>query len=155
MLLSKADHKILNILQEDGRIPLTSLAEKAGMSTTTCGRRVAALEEAGIIEGYSARINQTSVGLPISAFISVELERQEGDLITRFENYVATLDEVMDCYLMTGSQDFLLRVVVKDLSGYERFLQEKLTQAPGVRSVRSRFALRKSVDRHCLPLWEP
>ncbi len=154
MQLSKADLKILKILQEDGRMPLTSLAEATDMSTTTCGRRVAALEAAGIIEGYSARINQTSVGLPISAFISVELERQEADLITEFESYVSSLEEVMDCYLMTGSQDFLLRVVVADLSGYERFLQEKLTLAPGVRSVRSRFALRKSVDRHCLPVGE-
>lgn len=130
---------------------MTALAEQTDLSTTTCARRVAALEEEGVIEGYSARVNQTKLGYPINVFISIELDTQEADVLATFEKHVAQLEEVMECYLMTGSQDFLLRVVAADLASYERFIQTNLTSAPGVRSVRSRFALRKSVDRHRFP----
>ncbi len=150
-MLDALDRKIISILQQEGRIRTIDLAQKVGLSPTPCARRVVKLEESGVITGYTATVNQDKLGLPISIFVSVELENQGADALARFESEVVTFEEVMECFIMTGSQDFLMRVVAADLASYEQFLQDKLTRVPGIRMIRSRFALRRIVNRNRLP----
>ncbi|GLQ17031.1 Lrp/AsnC family transcriptional regulator [Maritalea porphyrae] len=151
MKLDALDRKIVAILQQEGRIRTIDLAERVGLSPTPCARRIVRLEEEGVITGYTATVNQDKMGLPISIFVSVELENQGAEALQRFEQDVVSFEEVMECFIMTGSQDFLMRVVAADLASYERFLQEKLTRVPGIRMIRSRFALRRIVKRNRLP----
>lgn len=151
MKLDAVDRKIVAILQEEGRIRTIDLAERIGLSPTPCARRIVRLEEEGVITGYTATVDQDKMGLPISIFVSVELENQGAEALQRFEKEVVSFEEVMECFIMTGSQDFLMRVVAADLASYEKFLQEKLTRVPGIRMIRSRFALRRIVKRSRLP----
>ncbi len=130
---------------------LSELADLVGLSATPCKRRLTKLEEAGIISGYSAVIDHKASGFGITVFVSVELERQKGEELVLFEKKVMQFEEVVTGSLMTGSQDFLLEVVVESLEEYESFLQNKLLKFEGVRSVRSMFALRKFVDRSRVP----
>ena len=152
MKIDAVDKKIISILQKEGRIRTIDLAEQIGLSPTPCARRIVRLEEEGVITGYTATVNQDKLGLPISIFVSVELENQGAEALERFEREVVSFEEVMECFIMTGSQDFLMRVVAADLASYELFLQEKLTRIPGIRMIRSRFALRRLVKRNRLPI---
>ncbi|MFT4794970.1 MAG: Lrp/AsnC family leucine-responsive transcriptional regulator [Paracoccaceae bacterium] len=152
MPIDEIDRRILRELQRDGRITMAELGDRVGLSSTPCGRRVARLEADGVITGYAARVNQRALGLPVTVFVAVELENQGADTLARFESAVAGFEEVMDCFLMTGRQDYLLRVVAEDLEDYERFLQHKLTRIEGIRSIRSRFALRRVAGRPDLPM---
>jgi DNA-binding Lrp family transcriptional regulator len=145
------DRKIVAALQRNGRIKLAQLSEQVGLSPTPCARRVAMLEEAGVITGYSARVDQTQVGLAVTIFVAVELERQSKDALQAFENAVRQFDQVMECYLMTGSRDILLRVVAGDLTDFDRFLEEQLMRVPGIRNTRSSFTLRTMIQRDVLP----
>lgn len=150
--MDATDRRILAALQRDGRISVTDLAAEVGLSQTPCARRLARLEGDGIIEGYSARIDQGSVGLPVSVFVWVELEKQSKDAIEAFERAVRGFDRVMECHLMTGSRDILMRIVAADLADFDRFLEDKLMRVPGIRSTRSSFALRTMVKRQVLPV---
>lgn len=147
----QTDRKILNVLHEDGRISLNELSERVGLSATPCKRRLTRLEDSGLIAGYGARIDRKAAGFGITAFVSVELERQDREKVAAFERDVARFEEVVTGSLMTGAQDFLLEVVVSSLEEFEAFLQTKLLKLEGVRAVRSRFALRRFVDRARLP----
>ena len=139
--LDAIDRKILHHLQQDGRMSLADLADKVGLSPSPCLRRIRILEKAGVIARYAAVLNQQAVGLPVSVFFSVKLEKQKQDALDRFAKTIARWPEVMECYLMTGPRDYWLRVVVPDLAAYERFLKEKLTRLDGVASIESSFAL--------------
>lgn len=150
--IDAADRKILTALQKDGRATNVELAEAIGLSASPCLRRVRLLEEAGIIKGYQAIVDQARVGLPVSVFISVKLEKQQEDAMQRFEAAVRSFPEVLECYLMTGSRDYLLRVVAKDLTDYERFLKSTLTRIEGVASIESSFALAQVKHSGTLPL---
>ena len=150
--LDAIDRRILSTLQDDARISNVALAERVGLSPTPCLRRVRALEEAGVINRYAALVDQAAVGLPVSVFISVSLERQVEGALEAFETRVRERPEVMECYLMTGDSDYLLRVVTADLSAYERFLMDHLTRIPGVASIRSSFALKQVTYKTALPL---
>ncbi len=150
-MLDRIDEKILSVLQEDGRIRLADLSERVGLSATPCARRVARLEASGIITGYSARVDQEKLGLPLNIFIFVELEQQSTEAVTRFETALRRFDEVMECYLMTGTRDILIRAVAADLGAFDRFLEIGLMQIEGIRSMRSSFALRTMVRRDALP----
>ncbi|MCP5085324.1 MAG: Lrp/AsnC family transcriptional regulator [Rhodobacteraceae bacterium] len=152
MKLDAIDKKILAALQKDGRQRLAELSETVGLSATPCARRVAMLEQAGVITGYSARVDQRKVGLPVSVMISVELERQSSDAIKEFEAAVQHFEEVMECFLMTGSRDILMRVVVADLTAFDRFLENRLMKVQGLRNMRSSFTLRTMVRRDVLPV---
>ena len=145
------DRKIIVALQENGKITVNDLAEKVGLSASPCARRVRLLEQAGVIKGYAAIIDQKKVGLPISAFASIKLERQREDALERFSKAVARWPEVVDCYLMTGQRDYLLRVVVRDLESYEQFLNDKLTRLEGVSSIETSFALKQIKRSEVLP----
>lgn len=150
--MDAADRRILTALQRDGRMSITDLAAEIGLSQTPCARRLARLEAEGIVSGYSARVDQARVGLPVSVFIWVELESQSKDAIDAFEKAVRGFERVMECHLMTGSRDILIRAVAADLTDFDRFLEEKLMRVPGIRSMRSSFALRTMVKRQILPV---
>ncbi len=152
MELDAIDRKILAALQADGRLSNVDLAERVGLSASPCLRRVRILESAGIIDRYVALIDQGSVGLPVSVFISIKLEHQQEEELDRFEAEVSAYPEVLECYLMTGTQDYLLRVVVADLAAYERFLKTRLTRVKNVASIESSFALKQVKYTNVLPL---
>jgi Lrp/AsnC family leucine-responsive transcriptional regulator len=150
--LDAIDRKIINALQENARLSNVDLARRVGLSPSPCLRRVRALEDAGVITRYVALVDQAVVGLPVSVFVSVSLERQVEAALETFEAAVKQRPEVMECYLMTGTSDYLLRVVVSDLEAYERFLKEHLTRIAGVRSIQSSFALKQVAYRVTLPM---
>ena len=149
--LDKIDYRILHFLQNDAHITNAELAEKVGLSPSPCLRRVKALENKGIIQRYVAIVDASEVGLPISAFVSISLHSQDRDALEVFQSSVETYPEVMECYLMTGSSDFLLRVVVPDLQNYERFT-DKLTRIPGISNIQTSFALKPVIYKTELPI---
>ena len=150
--MDNIDARLLSALQRDGRQTVTDLAAAIGLSPTPCARRLARLEAEGVIEGYSARVDQARIGFPVSVFIQVELESQSKDAIDAFESAVRGFERVMECHLMTGTRDILMRVVAADLTDFDRFLEDKLMRVPGIRSMRSSFALRTMVRRQVLPV---
>ena len=152
MRLDRIDQAILEHLQRDGRATSAELGDVAGLSPSPAHRRQKLLEESGIIRGYVALLDQDLVGLPVSVFVSVRLSAQTEDHLAAFETAVAELAEVMECYVMSGASDYLLRVVAPDLSAYEEFLRTKLTRIPGVHGVESAFALKRVAYRTSLPL---
>ncbi len=152
MTLDTIDQKILAALQGNARLTNVELAEQAGLSPSPCLRRVRTLEDDGIIKGYAALVDQESVGLPVSVFVMVSLEKQIEHALELFEDRIRALPEVMECYLMTGDSDYLLRVVTSDLQAYEKFLMQQLTKFPGVNSIKSSFALKQVVYRTALPI---
>jgi DNA-binding Lrp family transcriptional regulator len=152
MKLDRIDQSILAELQREGRLSNRDLAERVHLSESACLRRVRALEEARVIDRYTAVINQVKVGLPGNVFVSITLNRQEQADLAAFEEAVKRVPEVMECYLMTGQQDYLLRVVVSDPSDFERLHSQHLTRLPGVARVQSSFALRTVRKSAELPL---
>ena len=150
--LDRTDRAILHELQTDGRISNVRLAEQVNLSESACLRRVKLLEEAGVIGGYAMLISQAAVGLPGNVFVEIALNRQRREDQDAFEAALVRVPEVMECYLMSGEYDYLLRVVVADAADYERIHHEQLTSLPGVARVRSSFALRAVTKRTELPI---
>jgi Lrp/AsnC family transcriptional regulator, leucine-responsive regulatory protein len=150
--MDKIDKRIIGELQRNGKATVAELAERVGLSQSPCARRVRNLERAGVIKGYAAVVDQTKVGLPISAFASIKLERQREEDLDRFAEAVAAWPEVADCYLMTGQRDYLMRIVASDLEAYERFLKQKLTRLDVVASIETSFALGQVKRSEILPL---
>lgn len=150
--LDAIDIRIIRSLQADGKLTIGELAEQVGLSASPCARRVRLLERDGVIKGYSAVIDQKKVGLPISAFASIKLERQREEDLDRFAQAVAKWPEVVDCYLMTGQRDYLMRIVARDLESYESFLKQKLTRLDGVASIETSFALGQVKRSEVLPI---
>jgi Lrp/AsnC family transcriptional regulator, leucine-responsive regulatory protein len=150
--LDAIDRKLIAALQIDGRRTIQDLAAQCGLSPSPCLRRMRLLEEAGIIKGYTAVIDQGKVGLPVSVFASVKLERTREEELDRFSHMIARWPEVVDCYLMTGPRDYLLRIVVRDVEAYERFLKTKLTRLDGIASIESSFALGQVKHSGALPV---
>ena len=149
--LDALDRRILEQLQQEGRLSNHDLAGKVGLSASPCWRRVKALEDAGVIKGYAALLDAKSVGLSVNVFVSVSLSTQVEKALQAFEKAAAERPEVMECYLMTGDSDYLLRVVVPDLEAYERFVMA-FTKIPGIAQIRSSFALRPVKQGTALPL---
>lgn len=152
LTLDRTDFNILHHLQNNGRISNTELADQVGLSPSPCLRRVKSLEQAGIIRRYAAIVDAKAVGLPISVFVNVSLHSQERVSLEKFEDEIAKYAEVMECYLMTGNFDYILRIVVPDLESYEHFLAEKLTRTPGVANIQSSLTLKQVVYKTELPL---
>ena len=150
--LDQIDKKLLNVLQQNARLTNQELAERVGLSASPCLRRLKRMEQDGVISRYVALVDQKAVGLPVSVFISVKLERQREDVMAHFDSEIAKYPEVLECYLMTGSRDYLLRVVAENLEAYERFLKEKLTRIEGVSSIESSFALNQVKYTNKLPI---
>ena len=141
--MDSLDHKILRELQAEGRLSHQELAERIGLSPSPCARRIRKLETEGYITGYGAEIDETKLGFAFSVFISVRLDRQIDDRLVAFESEVGRCPEVVDCWLMTGSFDYLLRVAVRDLEEFEHFLTRRLTKLPGVASLESSIPIRR------------
>ena len=152
ILLDRIDIRILTELQADGRLSITDLAERVGLSPSPCLRRVRILEDRGVISGYVAVVDQAKVGMEVNVFASIRLERQREEELERFNTAVAQWPEVMECYLMTGTRDYLMRIVVGSLGEYESFIREKLSRLDGVSSIESSFALRRIKHATAVPV---
>jgi len=150
--MDRFDRLILEALQGDGRISNKQLAQQVHLSESACLRRVRALEEDGMIERYVAMLNQRKVGVPGDVLVHIGLHREEQSELAAFEDAVRNIPEVMECYLMTGEFDYLLRVVVKDMADFERIHKDELTRLPGVARVNSSFAIRTVLKRTALPI---
>lgn len=140
--LDPVDRKILSALRADGRLTINDLAEKVGLSPSPCWTRVKRLEANGVIEGYTAIINHSALGLHDIVFVEVTLDKHDDQVLERFGQAIARIPEVIEANLVTGEYDYLIKVAVADTSGYERFLREKLYRISGIRHTRSTFALR-------------
>ena len=152
MKLDTVDKRILSALQQNGRVSNVELAAAVGLSPSPCLRRVRELENAGIIDRYVAVLDQRAAGYALSVFVQVTLERQVETALEGFERVIAGRPEVMECYLMTGDSDYLLRIVVPDVEAYEAFLKNHLTRVVGVSSIKSSFALNRVKYETALPL---
>jgi DNA-binding Lrp family transcriptional regulator len=150
--LDKYDYLILEALQRDGRIRNKQLAEHVSLSESSCLRRVRALEESGVIDRYAALISQNEAGLPGNVFVQIGLHREVESDLAAFEEAVREIPEVMECYLMSGEFDYLLRIVVADMADFERIHKTELTRLPGVARVNSSFAIRTVRRKTALPL---
>jgi len=152
MKTDRYDQQLLQILQQEGRITNSELAARVNLSESACLRRVRALEASGLIEGYTAVLNEHQAGLGVNIFVSITLERQESADLAAFEQAVRKVPEVMECYLMTGDYDYLLRVVVRDTADFERIHSRQLTSLPHVARVHSSVALRTVQKSRALPI---
>ena len=150
--MDQIDKRILRVLQDEGRIPVIELAERVGLSATPCARRIARLEDDGVIRGYGAQLDQSALGLPLTVFVFVELEGHARSTLATFETAISRFEEVVECHLMTGTRDVLLKVLAPDLAGFDRFLEDSLLQVPGIRATRTSFSLRPMVVRNGLPV---
>ena len=150
--LDAIDRKIIALLQRDSCITMQDRADKVGLSVSPCHRRVRLLEERGVITRYVATVDQRSLGLHVSVFISIKLARQKEEDLDRFAKAISGWEEVLECYLMTGNRDYLLRVVVADLASYETFLKTRLTRLDGIASIESSFALSQVKYSIALPV---
>ena len=150
--LDSIDWNILRLMQGDARLSNVELAKAVGLSPSPCLNRVRALEEAGYISRYVTLLDALRVGLKVSVFIQVTLERQIESALEAFEKAIRERPEVMECYLMTGDADYLLRVVVPDIQALEAFILKFLTRLPGVGNIRSSFALKQVKYQTALPL---
>ena len=152
MQLDKYDNAILGALQQDGRISNVELAERVNLSESACLRRVRVLEKSGLIKGYTAVLDQQKLGLPGNVFVHIMLEHSDLADLSAFEEAVQNMPEVMECYLMTGEYDYLLRVVVSNVDDFERIHRKHLTRLPGVARLNSSFTLRTVRKTGQLPI---
>jgi Lrp/AsnC family transcriptional regulator, leucine-responsive regulatory protein len=152
MNLDGIDYKILRELQNAGDLSNVELARRVHLSPSPCLARVKALEAAGVIDRYVALANPLKLGLRLSVFINISLKEQSKSALAEFERCIAEHEEVMECYLMTGDSDYLIRVAIADLPALEKFILEQLTPIPGIEKIRSSFALKQVRYKTALPL---
>lgn len=152
MKMDAVDIRILNELQVDGSLTNLELAKRVHLSPSPCLARVKALEHTGVIDRYVALVQPKSLGLNLSVFISISLKEQSKAALAAFEKSIADHDEIMECYLMTGDSDYLIRVAVADITALEKFILEQLTPIAGIEKIRSSFALKQVKYKTALPL---
>lgn len=140
--MDRLDQKILVALQEDARTSMADLGEAVGLSTSACHRRVRLLEDAGLIEGYAARLNREALGLRMELFVTVSLTSQASGVLEAFETAVRRVPEIVECYLLAGRSDYLMRLVIADMAEYETLHRTRLTSLPGVSNMETTFNLR-------------
>jgi Lrp/AsnC family transcriptional regulator, leucine-responsive regulatory protein len=151
MNIDRFDRHILEILQSDGRINNQDLADRIGLSPSPCLRRVRALEESGLIQGYRALLDAKKLGLTLMALIHISMDKHTPERFTNFETAVAVLPEVLECLLITGQDaDYQIKAVVRDMDHYQALLLNQITRIEGVTGVHSSFVLRRVVDRTTL-----
>jgi DNA-binding Lrp family transcriptional regulator len=151
MKLDSIDYRIINELQHDGGLSNVELARRVHLSPSPCLARVKALEGAGVIRRYVALVDPQALGLGLNVFINISLKEQSKEALATFEQRIAEHDEVMECYLMTGDSDYLIRVAVADIAALERFIIEQLTPIPGIEKIRSGFTLKQVRYKTALP----
>ena len=150
--MDSKDRQILQALQADGRLTNQDLSERVNLSPSPCLRRVRMLEEQGVIKGYTAVVDQKAWGLPVTIFIRIKLERHGDAAVSKFEKAIQNMPQVMDCWLMTGRSDYLLRVIASDLDDYERFVRRELQRVPGIASIDTSFAYGSVKHAQVLPV---
>ena len=151
MQIDRFDAKILSELAQEGRLTAVELSSRVGLSASACTRRLQALESGGVIAGYRAVLDEAALGFGVTAFIEVSLERQSDEALKAFETAVAESPHVLACHLMSGSSDYLIEMIVRDLADFERVHAAFLARLPGVSRIESKFSLRKVVDRPLIP----
>ncbi|MEI7530789.1 MAG: Lrp/AsnC family transcriptional regulator [Betaproteobacteria bacterium] len=154
MLLDGIDIRILNELQQDSSLSNVELAKRVHLSPSPCLMRVKALKDKGLIRSYVALLDPKLLGLGLNVFISISLKEQSKEALAQFEKHISLHDEVMECYLMTGDSDYLIRVAVSDMGALEKFILEQLTPISGIEKIRSSFALKQVRYKTALPLPE-
>ncbi len=152
MNIDLVDLKILKELQDDSSLTNVELAKRVHLSPSPCLMRVKALEKSGVIEKYVALSDPKLLGLGLNVFISISLKEQSKSALSEFEQSICKHDEVMECYLMTGDSDYLIRVALADIGALERFILDRLTPIPGIEKIRSSFALKQVRYKTALPL---
>jgi Lrp/AsnC family leucine-responsive transcriptional regulator len=153
MNIDSYDKRILELLQEDGRLSNQDLADRIGLSPSPCLRRVRRLEEAGLISAYCALLNARALGLKLMAFIHISMDRHTPERFENFERHVAQFPEVLECHLITGqAADYLLKVIVVDMDGFQALLLNKITRIDGVTGVHSSFVMKSPVSKTALPV---
>ena len=153
MQLDNYDIQMLRVLQQEGRISNQDLAERIGLSASPCMRRLRTIEESGLITGYGALLDAKKLGLSLMALVHISMDQHTPERFSNFETCVAQMPEVLECLLITGQDaDYQLKVVVKDMDGYQELLLNRLTRIDGVTGVHSSFVLRRVLDRTALPL---
>ena len=150
--LDPTDLKILRWLQTDASMTNVELAEKINLSPSPTLARVKRLQSEGVISKVVALADPRALGLKVNVFVRVSLEKQESGVLEKFERAVSKFDEVMEVYLMTGDEDYLLRIVVPDIQALERFILEHLTKIPGIKNIKSSFALKQVKYKTALPI---
>ncbi|MFN3457482.1 MAG: Lrp/AsnC family transcriptional regulator [Novosphingobium sp.] len=141
--MDRADLALLEALQNDSSLSISELAELVALSSSACHRRIKALEQAGVIAGYGARLEPRLLGLSVEVFVEITLTSQSREAMDRFERSVLDFDDILECHLMSGSADYLLRVAARDLGQFDRVHRDCLARLPGVSSMRSSFSLRR------------
>lgn len=141
--MDRTDRNLLAALQRDSSRPIAELAEAVALSSSACHRRVKALEEQGLIAGYCARLDPRRLGLAMEVFVEITLTSQSREAMDRFERAVGDFDDILECHLMSGSADYLLRVAAIDLGHYDSIHRDCLARLPGVSAMRSSFSLRQ------------
>ncbi|MCZ6882935.1 MAG: Lrp/AsnC family transcriptional regulator [Gammaproteobacteria bacterium] len=153
MNLDRIDKHILRLMQSNGRISNLELADQVGLSPTPCSRRVKRLEDSGIINRHVTLLNPEALGLSLTAIIGISMDRHTPDRFESFEKAIAHMPEIIECNIVTGqAADFLVKVVVKDMRHYEKFLLGHLTRLKGVTGVHSSFVLRQLISKTELPV---
>ena len=150
--LDATDRRILAALQKEGRITNAELSERVNLSPSACHRRVQRLEEDGFIAGYVALVDARKLGKPTTVYVEITLESQAEDLLDAFEREVARVPDILECHLMAGSADYLLKIVAEDTEDFARIHRRFLSRLPGVRQMQSSFALREVVRTTALPV---
>lgn len=146
------DRNIIRTLQQNGRLSNQELADKVGLSPSPCLRRIRNLEKSGVLTGYTALIDQDKYGLPLTVFVHIRLERHSDESIKEFEAGIGRLDQIMECYLMTGRSDYLLHVLAKDLKDYEIFVRDKISTIPGIAGIDSSFVFGQVKKKTTFPI---
>jgi Lrp/AsnC family leucine-responsive transcriptional regulator len=144
--MDRFDIALLETLQTDSRKSVAELSDKIGLSSSACHRRIKALEEAGVIAGYAARLDPDILGITLHAFVEMSLTSQSRETMDRFEAAVADFPEILECHLMAGQADYLLRVAAADLKGFDAIHRDCLARLPGVAAIRTSFAIRRIRD---------
>jgi Lrp/AsnC family transcriptional regulator, leucine-responsive regulatory protein len=150
--MDKIDHKIVRELQVNGRISIQDLAAKVNLSPSPCLRRLRTLEELGAIRGYAAIVDEAKFGLPVTVFVRIRLDRHSEERVGRFERSVKSIAEILECHLLAGDFDYMLRILVSDLKSYENFVREKIHTIPGIAALETSFAYGTIKKTHVFPL---
>jgi DNA-binding Lrp family transcriptional regulator len=152
MHIDTFDRHILAVLAGEGRLSIVDLAARVALSPSACTRRLQALEAEGVIRGYRAVLDPAAIGLGITAFVEISLDRQNDEALRAFESATARSPNILSCHLMSGASDYLLHVVARDLADFEHIHANVLGHLPGVARIESKFALREAIDRPLTPI---
>ncbi|REC57929.1 Lrp/AsnC family transcriptional regulator [Rhodosalinus sediminis] len=152
MQIDDTDRRILRVLQREGRVSNAELAERVHLSASACHRRVQRLEAAGMIRGYVALLDARRLGVPATVFVEITLTTQADEVLEAFEQAVRRVPDVLECHLMAGTADYILKLVAEDTEDFARIHRQYLTRLPGVAQMKSSFALRTVSETTALPV---